>query len=346
MRKLLLTGLNIFVLCASFPATAYELSDTVELHGYGNAGYLQTSANQYLSGNRDGSWDYYAGALLLTATLSEKSKVWAQGFTSSEGPKRTHLDWLFVDYRANSGITLRAGQVKLPMGLYNEVRDIEFIQLSSLRPSIYQDASNIADEAFQGASILIEHDFGSGNMAWDFFTGRTVEYQTAEFNYSELFGGRLTYSPPIDGLKLMYSGHVENIEVIDTGEKGSEITSVFSVEYLNNSLDLKSEFAQKSSLGTRIISGYLQAGYHINNLLTPYIRCDYINTDLTRNDDPSYYQLSQTIGVGYKFNKSIGLRLESHFNHGYALPVASKEVAAGAGVTDWQQFAASVNFIF
>lgn len=330
----------------SASACAMEIADNMELHGYANAGYLQATDNQYLQADRNGTWDHYAGALLFTATLTENSKLWIQGFTSSGGPNRTHLDWAFVDYQPSDSLTLRAGQIKLPIGLLNDIRDIEYIQLSTLRPLIYHEATRIVGEAFQGASLLAEQELGWGSLAWDVFGGSSVDYQPAEYRYSNLAGGRLTYSTPIDGLKFMLSGFSQDLEAIDSGMKSNSITRMLSIEYVNNLVDFKGEWAEKASFGMTMNAGYLQAGYHFDNQLTPYIRQDYLVTDLSRQDSPAYFQRALVLGLGYKVNSNLGLRLEGHDNYGYALPVASGEAAAGTGKAEWQMLAASVNVIF
>ena len=348
MQKIFISIASVVFVSAACYGTvnAIELADAIELHGYGSTGYLQTSDNQYLKADNKGTWDYYAAALLFTGTLNENTKFWAQGFTSSVGPDRTHLDWAFIDYKINSKVTLRAGQIKFPVGLYNEIRDIEFLQLSTLKPIMYQEASEISHEAFQGASIVIDHDFGEGSLSWDAYSGKTYEKHSSEIKFGELGGVRVTYYTPLDGLKFMLTGHLERVERVDTGDKSTEALTMVSVEYLNNILDLKSEYAEKTTLGIKSTSGYLQAGIPLGPQWTPYIRSDYITTDTLQSNNPARYQKTQTIGLGYKINKNLGLRAEVHFNQGYALPVASKEVVDGAGITYWNIFATSINFIF
>lgn len=91
---------------------------------------------------------------------------------------------------------------------------------------------------------------------------------------------------------------------------------------------------------------YLQTGYTLAEKWTPYARYDYAATDDRLNNDPSFYQKIWVAGVGYKIGNNFNLRLEDHINRGYALPVASGEVAAGTGRKNWNLFAASINFIF
>ena len=104
MRKIFLSIASVVFVSAAACGTgnAIELTDAIELHGYGNTGYLQTSDNKYLKADNKGTWDYYTAALLFTGTVNENTKFWAQGFSSSAATGRVHLDWAFVDYKINS----------------------------------------------------------------------------------------------------------------------------------------------------------------------------------------------------------------------------------------------------
>jgi len=48
----------------------------------------------------------------------------------------------------------------------------------------------------------------------------------------------------------------------------------------------------------------------------------------------------------FEFHEVLTVRIEDQLNHGYALPVASEEVVAGAGERNWNLFVVGVHFIF
>jgi predicted porin len=318
----------------------------VEIHGYGNQNYMQTNDNKYLSADKDGTWDNIALALVFAAKIDDKSKVWAQLHSNST---RTRLDWAFVDYQVNNNLVARVGQIKTPLGLYNEIRDVQFLQVAALLPALYQDAPEIAHEAFRGVSIVYDHDFGGGGLSLDAYLGAVADPDApATLKNRRLLGGRVTYKTPVDGLKFMASAYNNKQEDTAEAKKATKKAWVLSADYANNNWDLKAEYANLDNglESTKAKTYYVQAGYTFAEKWTPYVRYDYITTDKTQSSDPSFYQKTTSLGVGYKVNDSISVRVENHWNRGYALPVASGEVAAGAGETDWKMFAASVNFIF
>ncbi|MEK6726050.1 MAG: porin [Deltaproteobacteria bacterium] len=327
-------------------AHAVDVEDRVEIHGYGHQGYLQTTDNTYLNTDTNGTWDYNALALLFTAKIDDKSKIWMQLYGNSE---KMRLDWVFIDYQLTGNLTGRAGQIKMPLGLYNEIRDIKFLQLSMLQPMLYQEAAEIAHEAYSGVSIVYNRDFGGGNLSWDAYLGQGVDFEaSATLKNRSLVGGRVTYKTPVDGLRFMASAYNNKKENTALAEKGALKTWVLSADYTNNNWDIKAEYANMDNdlEGESSNTYYAQAGYTLGEKWTPFVRYDYLTTDVAERTDPSYYQKTTVLGLNCKINDSIAVRLENHWNNGYALPVASGEVIAGAGKTDWNMFAAGISYIF
>lgn len=340
-------GMAFLAVGAQSAAHAVDVGDNrVEIHGYGHQGYLQATDNTYLKADNQGTWDYNALALLFTAKIDDKSKLWMQLYSTSE---KTRLDWAFVDYQLTSNLTGRAGQIKMPFGLYNEIRDIKFLQLSTLQPMLYQEAAEIAHEAYRGIAVVYDHDIGSGSLSWDAYIGQEVDFEnSATIKNRSLIGGRITYKTPVEGLKFMASAYNNKKEDTAEAKKGTAKAWVLSADYTNNNWDIKAEYADLNNglEGEKSKTYYAQAGYTFAEKWTPYVRYDYITTDVADKTDPAHYQKAKVLGLNYKINNNIAVRLENHWNSGYALPVASGEATAGAGKTDWNMFAASVNFIF
>ncbi|MDX1251894.1 MAG: hypothetical protein IDH49_06530 [Gammaproteobacteria bacterium] len=136
-------------------ALAVEINDKISIYGYGHQAYLRTSENAYLEADKKGDWGYGVLALVIAATLDDKTKVWMHLHNTAE---KTRMDWAYVDRQVSAGLSLRAGQIKMPVGLYNEIRDIKFLQLSTLIPALYQEATRITDEAYRGIGLNYNHD--------------------------------------------------------------------------------------------------------------------------------------------------------------------------------------------
>lgn len=349
--KRMLKGLTM-ALCimVTQEPSAVELGDTLTIHGYGHQGYVLSNDNPYLGSDVRGTWDYNSLAMVFSAKVSDDTKIWMQPFFTASGSR---LDWAYVDHQFTSNFSARAGQIKFPFGLYNEIIDAHFLQQTTLPPSLYQEATEMRFESFRGLSADYQHDVGDAAlMTYEAYVGQAMDFGTPGLaKYGRLLGGRVTFVTPIKGLNLMASAFDANVQNTDRaspdfGVRTNKKTAALSMDYTTDKWDVKSEYATNQFYGVDANTGYIQAGYSIGEHWKPFVRYDYITTDKAQKSDPAYYQKSTTVGVNYAVNTSVSVRLENHFNNGYALPVKSGEVAAGSGKKDWNLFAASVNYIF
>jgi hypothetical protein len=333
-----LAGFVAAALAAS-QAGAVELGNGVELHGYGSQTYMQTTTNTY-------PWDNNFLGLVGTVTLNDKSKLWAQLETSSTD--LTRFTWFFVDYQFTDDLRAHVGRVKYPLGLYNEIIDAKMLQLSSLEPMMYQQAADFVHDAYTGVGLDYDQSLGNaGSITWQAYGGNTYDTNPpVDSRDRRIFGGRVTYNTPIDGLRFMVSGYRTKVEILADQSFTNETREIFSVDYTHNDWDIKSEYAKHSFQGVNSDAWYVQLGKTFADKWTPYARYDYVTTDKSQKSDESFYQKTTVVGVGYKIKSNISLRVEEHFNNGYALPVASGEVLAGEGVRKWNMFVAGVHFAF
>ena len=336
---------SILLLECSLTITAHavDLNESLQLHGYGHVGALNTDANNYFKADNGTTWDYKDLALLFTGKLNERSNAWIELFTV-DGKNR--VDWAFVDYQVASGPLLRLGQIKMPIGLYNEIRDVEFIRPSSLQPFLYQESVEITNEAYQGVGLAYDHEFGRGSLTWDLYAGKSAEYEAGDHHHENLLGARVSYQTPVEGLRAMISTFKEKLTHIATNQSDDKHSYIVSLDYSPGDLDLKTEYGQSTAFGKTIETWYAQAAYSFNEHWKPYLRYDYITTDVDNKGDPSFYQYSTVAGLGYTINANFGLRMETHFNHGYAMPVVAEQMDAGTGAINWKLSAISLNFNF
>ena len=154
-------------------ARASELGDRIDVHGYGFQSYLQSSGNTYLGADKHGTWDNNFLALVMSATLTDESKLWAQiESTTGEG---TNFTWFFVDYQISDAARAHVGRVKLPLGFYNEIIDAKALHPAALAPVIYQVAADMVHDAYHGAGIDYEQDVGKGHLVWQAWGGNVYD---------------------------------------------------------------------------------------------------------------------------------------------------------------------------
>lgn len=355
-------------------ASAYD----VQIHGYGNQDFIMTNKNDFL-GAEEGTWDHNTMSLVFTANVTDDTSVWAKIFARSE---KTSMEWLYVDYKAGGGVDLRIGQMKLPIGIFNLIRDMKFLHLAETDPYMYSEEVDLIFENFRGVEVEyntrwfnidviggapeMEESEEAAEWEFDLTPGAgTLTMNTEEVEVRNLIGGRLTLKTPLEGLKLMFSGatfHEERTmteifvdlatatitETVSPEEVGREKLWVASLDLERGHLDVKAEYARKSGMDEQMISYYGEAGYTVFEKLTPFVRYDYIATDRNSKGDPAFYQKDTTVGIGYHVNDYFKVKVENHFINGYGLAVATGDVdpTSPDAAERWNMLVAGVNFMF
>jgi hypothetical protein len=342
-------ALSVWAACASTQSLAVDFGDRVAAHGYGHTSYFNVDGEE--------SWDDGLVSLLFVGSLNERSKAWVQLHSTTD---ITHLDWAFVDYRVNSSLTLRGGQIKLPVGLYNEVIDARFLHQATLVPLLYQEAAGFTDENFRGANATYSHGIGSGNIALTAYYGEVARApDTPETTtFGRLSGVNLVYSTPWSGLKLGYSGFRSKIEETDlnlaaVGED-SKVINVVSLDYVNGAWDVKAEYGTLDFLEQQASTGYVQVARTFAQRWTPFVRFDQVDFELGGTTDQTRQNVV-SIGMTYSLNDNVSLRAEVHRNDGLAIeyldylssnPGVPLDPADAPSDDDANTWGLSVNFAF
>ena len=173
--------------------------DTVELHGFVSQGYLETNRNEFIERSNEGTFSFGEAALTVTANPIDRLRVGAQVFARNFGDSDQNgqlvLDWAYGDYRLHDLVGVRAGKIKFPKGLYNEIQDIDAARTSILLPqSVYGTHLRDFWTSLLGASLY----------------GSTPSSVVGSFDYQVYIG---TLNVPDDGTTAAYYGSGEETDV-------------------------------------------------------------------------------------------------------------------------------------
>ena len=219
-RRFLLAVATIVALVQG-PAAAAELSLPgqllqLQIHGFISQGFLLTSANNYLAESSRGSFEFSEVGLNFTLPATDRLTLGIQLFARDLGPigdYRATLDWYYLDYRWRDWLGLRAGRVKLPFGLYNDISDIDSARTAVLLPqSIYPVQNRDFLLAQTGVEIYGYKGLGSvGGLDYRLYLGTIFldvkpqpgsPFTVVDLNVPFVAGGRVLWGTPIDGLRL------------------------------------------------------------------------------------------------------------------------------------------------
>lgn len=386
-----LAALGLFAV----PARASDEDDPfVEIHGFVSQGAIKTHTNNWLVRDSvDGSLEFSEAGLNFTKELGDDFRVGLQLFArdlGAIGDYKPQLDWYYLDYRATDWFGLRAGRLKLPLGLYNETSDIDSARVPVLLPqSVYpiqsrdyflaQTGGEIYGYLSLGDAGALEYRAYGGTIFIDLAAYSAIGTTTVTIPY--LYGGRLMWQAPLQGLRLGASAqrlrfdihYTPSRDVLatfpmplpddfdGTVELSAPITiGVASVEYAADDFVLSAEYIRQwatvqSSLPAVYPEDdpttegvYAMASYHVTSWFTPgaYYSLRFPDVEDRRGRDA--YQHDIALTVRYDLTDHWLLKLEGHFMSG----TASLDPALNDGVPrdelprDWGAFFAKTTAYF
>ena len=184
----------------------------LDIHGFVSQGAFVSTANDYLGHSERGSVEFTEAALNASREVADRLRVGLQLFAHDVGPLgdfALRLDWGYLDYRWRQWLGVRAGRIKLPFGLYNEVDDVPAGRLPILLPqSLYPTAQRDFLLALSGASVYGSPIVGSaGEIDYQAFFGTifidpTETTSILAIDTRRVLGAQVFWRSPIEALRI------------------------------------------------------------------------------------------------------------------------------------------------
>ncbi len=184
----------------------------LDIHGFVSQGAFISTANNFLGHSKRGSVELTEAALNASREVADRLRVGLQLFAHDVGPLgdfTLRLDWGYLDYRWRQWLGVRAGRIKLPFGLYNEVNDVPAGRLPIFLPqSIYPTAQRDFLLALTGASVYGSPIVGdAGEIDYQAFFGTIFIDPTETTNIlaidtRRVLGAQVFWRPPIEALRI------------------------------------------------------------------------------------------------------------------------------------------------
>ncbi|HEX3693975.1 MAG TPA: hypothetical protein VH374_01190 [Polyangia bacterium] len=188
----------------------------IETHGFVSQGAIKSTEYNYLVNSKRGSVDFSEVGLNFTARPMDNLRLGFQLFSRRLGTTGTFsvkADWFYFDYHWRDWLGLRAGRVKLPFGLYNEVNDVDAARVPVLLPqSIYpladrdfllaQTGAELYGYVRVGAAGALDYRLYGGSIEVDTPPQAGSPLQITSIETPYVVGGRLFWETPLDGLRV------------------------------------------------------------------------------------------------------------------------------------------------
>jgi hypothetical protein len=219
-----LSKLAPFLLIPIAAASAAVQWNGIQFGGFASQGYLDNSgSNDYIGDSSAGTFEFREYAVNASYAAG-KFRFGAQVFgqkLGEYGNDEIKLDWATIDYQANQWFGIRAGRVKKPFGLYNEMLDLDSVRPFIFLPSgIYDPRLRDFNASFDGALAYGNIDLKSagsldykayyGTISMD-SDGGAIDYfnhdsavRNDEIEMDATYGLSLFWNTPVDGLRVGY----------------------------------------------------------------------------------------------------------------------------------------------
>lgn len=224
--------LVVALLALESVALAQEEPDplALQIHGFVSQGFLVTTDNNYLARSKNGSFELTEVGINFTKPLTEDLRIGVQLFARDLGRIGNYdvqADWYYIDYRWTNWLGFRAGRVKVPFGLYNEINDIDAARPFVLLPqSIYPTQQRDYLLAQTGVELYGYVDLRAGGAIDYRVYGGTIfldqdeleedpgaPFEALEVRIPYVAGARVLWETPLPGLRLGGSAQLVQFEL-------------------------------------------------------------------------------------------------------------------------------------
>jgi hypothetical protein len=367
---LVLAAALCLTLGAAAPAGALEVSDQLQLHGYGNWAYGKTDGNAYMNGHDEGDYDRLEFSLSVTAQPAERTTVHAQLFVEKEEEgAEASVDFAFAEYAFSPLLAFRVGRVKQPFGIYTEIYDVGTLYpFVSLAQGIYGPAGFVT-EGYQGAGFTgrwnaesdwsIQYDLYGGEMesalmmpaaAPEAGEEAAAETEEGEIDIQDMVGGRINVSTPGEIMTCgvsAYTGTSDN-ETSAAGDEELRHTAFGAhAELVVAATTIRAEYARQDAEEYTVNAAYGEASWKVSPHWALAVRYDWSDTELEDGAGVDATLLEHRdfgVAVNYFFNPNFVLKLAWHLVEGNRFTTVDDEDTAMDEKTSLVTFGTSFSF--
>ena len=325
--------LALLVALAPARAAADVAPATPEFHGFVSPGAVKSTANNYLVESHRGSVEFTEAAVNVTEPLGSTLRTGLQFFSSQigkEGGFTPRFDWYYLDWHRWDWFSVRAGRVKLPFGLYNELSDLDPGRLTILLPqSVYPLTERAFLLAATGANLYGRRTLGGAGA---------LSYSTA-IDVPWLVDARLVWEAPVEGLR--FAGSVlggQLVEDTTLPPRGTPIHAdvhtlfwLASAEYVQGSLQLAAEYGRWNvrvdttpaaplvPQGTTVSERYyVQGSWRFSEAFEAGLYYAGLFPDVAHRSGAGSFLHDVALSLRYDLSLHWLVKLEMHYLHGTA----------------------------
>jgi hypothetical protein len=172
MNRRNIVAVLLVVACASVSVAS---ESPLVVHGSAGWSYRVTDGNDYLGGDNNGAAENFIATLVADYTPMDAFGFHIQGFVEKDGvtlETNDGFDFAFVEWKYADALRVRAGLVKQPFGLHNELTRIGIARPTLDLPAAIYGDSGFVDEGYLGLGITGSKSFDNDwELSYDVYGG-------------------------------------------------------------------------------------------------------------------------------------------------------------------------------
>jgi hypothetical protein len=149
----------------------------LSFHGFVSQGFLATTKYNYLDNDtKDGSFRFTEAGLNVSMNPFPRTRITAQGFLydlGGAGKYQPFLDYASIEYTFNNYLGVRAGRIRRPQGIYNDIQDVDLARTYVLLPQgIYDARYRDFSASLDGGEVCGDVPLGNaGALSYESYAG-------------------------------------------------------------------------------------------------------------------------------------------------------------------------------
>lgn len=316
-------------LAVALPLRAETLPEwltKLSVHGYVSQAYAVSENHQIFGIPTDGTTDYRDLALQFRYDQDRRNAFVLQFRQQRLGdsPRKfddVELDWAFYQRNFSDRLSLKAGRIPLPLGIYNEAGGAAATSPFFKPPNEFYDRQ-YTSKTLEGALASVTID---GPARWSFdvdgYFGQWALDQWASEERADArnaWGAQVWANTPIEGVRI--GGGAYRCRVEPPAGADADYVMVhasvdadldrwrFATEYLSGNLE---RFGRYRAL-------YGQAGLQVTPRISVHARAAVARISVPSNGHSVSADLSEDFGLSFNYaiHPAILLKLEGHTNEG------------------------------
>ena len=252
----------------------------LSFHGFVSQGFLATTKYNYFGNDtKDGSFEFTEAGLNVSMNPFPRTHITAQGFLydmGGAGKYQPFLDFASIEYTFDDYLGVRAGRIRRPQGIYNDIQDVDLARTYVLLPQgIYDARYRDFSASLDGAELFGNIPLSKvGELSYETYAGYIdgigADSGVAGEINNVLPGGKVTsfqpmlaagsqiwWNTPVDGLRFgsafayvfdfSYAGTVPTVfpapfSSVSLSTSGPFLLQEYSGEYLWRNWTFQAEF--------------------------------------------------------------------------------------------------------